>query len=304
MIELWKGDCLEEMKKIGRGGVSLVLCDLPYGVLHKNNPNSAWDIAIPMEPLWAQYERVIKDDGAIVLFGQGMFTAKMMIAGEKLWRYNLVWDKEVTSGFLNANRMPLRQHEDIMVFYKNLPKYNPQMEIGDLNHPQGKGHHRDTNNCYGKFKTKGFKTGRLYEYKKPVKHNCYGSKNGIIVVPPTHPGLKFPSSIVRFAKERTDKAHPTQKPVALLEWLIKTYTDKGEVVLDNTMGSGSTGVACVNTGRSFIGIEKDDRFFEIAKARIAAAEQEKASRLFDVEEVEYNATEIMEQMELFEDADE
>ena len=131
------GDCLEVMEGIADGSVDAIICDLPYEVLHKNNPHAQWDRKLPMEMLWAHYERIIKDNGAIILFGQSMFTAELMMSNPKLWRYNLVWDKMRSTGFLNANRMPLRCHEDILVFYRQMPVYHPQMTVGKPNHPRG-----------------------------------------------------------------------------------------------------------------------------------------------------------------------
>ena len=151
-INLINGDCLVEMAKIPDKSVDMILCDLPYEVLHKNNPNAKWDRKLPFDKLWEQYERIIKDNGAIVLFAQGMFSAELMMSNPKMWRYNLIWDKMSVTGFLNANRMPLRCHEDILVFYKTLPTYNPQMYIGKKNHKRGNNIHKETNNCYGEFK--------------------------------------------------------------------------------------------------------------------------------------------------------
>ena len=227
--------------------VDMILCDLPYGVLNKSNPGAKWDSVIPFEPLWEQYNRVIKDNGAIVLFASGMFTSNLMQSQKNLWRYNLVWDKVFKTGFLNANRMPLRQHEDICVFYKKLPTYNPQMTVGELhtrNHGRGSGGHQ-TNNCYGEY----------------------------VSLPPEKSNELFPTSILTFSKQlsKNNYFHPTQKPIALLEYLIKTYTNEGDTVLDNCCGSGSTGVACVNTNRNFIGFELDEKYFEIAKQRIDEA---------------------------------
>ena len=253
------GDCLEVMEGIEDKNVDAIICDLPYEVLHKNNPHAQWDRKLPMEMLWAHYERIIKDNGAIILFGQGMFTAELMMSNPKLWRYNLVWDKMRSTGFLNANRMPLRCHEDILMFYKQMPVYHPQMMMGNPNHPRGGQEWEQTNQCYGKFKT-----GRAYDYNKKIRK-----------VAPTRPNEKFPTSIIRIAKEHeTTMFHPTQKPVNLLRWLIRTYTDKGDVVLDNTMGSGTTRVACIMEGRRYIGIEKDPEYFEIAKKRIEAQERQ------------------------------
>lgn len=136
---IYNMDCLEGMKEIPDGSVDCIICDLPYATLHKNNPNTKWDKMIPMQPLWEQYRRVIKDNGAIILFGQNRFSAHLIVAAEDIYRYSLVWDKIRTTGFLNANRMPLRQHEDILVFYKKLPTYNPQMMEGKPNHSRGGG---------------------------------------------------------------------------------------------------------------------------------------------------------------------
>lgn len=253
MIQLYQGDCLVEMQKIADKSVDMILCDLPYEVLNKGNKSTQWDRLIPFDPLWEQYCRIIKDNGAIVLFAQGMFTAQLMMSNPKMWRYNLVWKKgNRTSGFLNANRMPLRNHEDICVFYKKQPCYNPQMRKGRPNHP--------------------------HSVHSSIKNNrCYGLYNQ---APTLITEMKYPLSVLNIEKEHKDFLHPTQKPVALLEYLIKTYTNEGEMVLDNTMGSGSTGVACVNTERNFIGIELNEEYFNIASERIKKAEEDKAGRLF------------------------
>lgn len=239
------GDCLKVMPHIANKSIDMILCDLPYQVLHKDNPNAQWDRIIPFEPLWEQYNRIIKDNGAIILFAQGMFTAQLMMSNPKMWRYNLVWDKVLKTGFLNANRMPLRQHEDICVFYKQLPTYNPQMvkcEPHKRNHSKGNGKHSQKNSCYGTF----------------------------VEVPTIVSDEKYPTSIISVSKEHTigHFFHPTQKPVALIRYLIRTYTNENDVVLDNTMGSGSTIVAAINEKRQYIGIEKDEKYFEIAKQRI------------------------------------
>lgn len=248
-IDLIHGDCLVEMANIPDKSVGMVLCDLPYEVLNKSNKNAQWDRLLPFDKLWEQYERVIKDNGAIVLFAQGMFTAQLMMSNPKLWRYNLVWDKVLTSGFLNAKRMPLRSHEDICVFYKELPTYNPQMQEGKPLHSKGSAYK-----------------------EKELTNNCYGSLG---VSDDERKGCtdKYPTSIVRFQKPHPSIAvHPTQKSVELCEWLIKTYTNEGEVVLDNCIGSGSTMVACVNTKRNGIGIELGDNYFKIAQERVRQAQ--------------------------------
>ncbi|MGL4801919.1 MAG: DNA-methyltransferase [Cetobacterium sp.] len=242
-VELYSGDCLQVMDSLIEQGVKvdMILCDLPYGVT-KND----WDKdIIPLNELWKRYNKIIKDNGAIVLFGQDKFTAKLMMSNVKNHRYNLIWDKVLKSGFLNCNRMPLRQHEDICVFYKKLPTYNPQKFEGEKeSHSSGTKSMDEYRNCnYGKFE------------------NVDNSKK--------HGKMKFPTSILKFEKPHPSIAvHPTQKPVDLCEWLIKTYTNENEIVLDNTMGSGSTGVACLNTNRRFIGIEQNEEYMDIACQRI------------------------------------
>lgn len=248
MIELnriYNEDCLEGMKRIPDASVDCIICDLPYEVLHKNNPHAQWDRIIPFEPLWEQYERVIKENGAIVLFAQGMFTAKLMMSNERLWRYNLVWDKVLVSGFLNAKKMPLRCHEDICVFYKKTPTYNPQMTEGKPLHGKGRSYkNKDlTNNCYGNISA-----------TEDMRKGCT---------------KKYPTSILRFKKTHPSvTVHPTQKSVELFEWLIKTYTNEGDTVLDNAIGSGTTAVAAIRTKRNFIGFELQKEYFDIANKRI------------------------------------
>lgn len=255
--KVYHGDCLKIMRVIPDKSVDAIICDLPYGVLNKSNPQTSWDCVIPFKPLWEQYERVIKDNGAIVLFSQGMFTAQLMMSNPKLWRYNLVWDKCRVTGFLNANRMPMRCHEDICVFYKTLPPYNPQMDIGLPNHSRGNGKHKETNNCYGKYQQQGHK----YAYT--------ASHNNLKRVEPTRPNEKFPQSIVAIPKEHESSVmHPTQKPVDLLRYLIATYTNEGGVILDNCCGSGTTCVAAIKEKRHYIGIELDDDFYGIASKRV------------------------------------
>lgn len=242
-INLILGNCLEKMKDIPDGSVDMVLCDLPYGVTRGKN-----DIIIPFEPLWKEYKRITKPNAAIVLFGQGLFYVDLVNSNRKMFRYDLSWNKVLVSGFLNAKRMPLRQHEQIAVFYREQPTYNPQMSKGKPLHGMGKAYmtKERVNNNYGKFTT--------------IEQTRAGSTE------------KYPTSVLTFKKSHPSVAkHPTEKPVNLLEWLIKTYTNEGEVVLDNTMGSGSTGVAAVNTGRKFIGIELDEKAFHTAQERIFEA---------------------------------
>lgn len=240
--KLYQGDCLELMKSIEDKSIDMILCDLPYGVLNKTNKNAQWDNILPFDKLWQQYKRIIKDNSCIALFCDGMFMAELMLSNKKMWKYNLVWNKVLTSGFLNANKMPLRQTEEIVIFYKQQPIYNAQKSVGEKNHSKGK-IKENKNNNYGK---------------------CDFVDNSDILG-----NMKCPTSLIAFSKTHPSKMlHPTQKPVALLEYLIKTYTNENMVVLDNCMGSGSTGVACINTKRKFIGMELEEKYFNIAKKRI------------------------------------
>lgn len=233
-MQLYHGDCLEIMKGIPDKSVDMVLADLPYGTTQNR-----WDIVIPFEPLWEQYRRVCKKNAAICLFGQMPFSAALVMSNPREFRYEWIWQKAQGSGFLNANRMPLRAHENILVFYETLPTYNPQK--GKAKPYKAKSGEKTSSN-YGKF------------------DGSWHTANN---------GDRYPVDILRFPAVRGD--HPTQKPVPLLEYLIRTYTNEGETVLDNCMGSGSTGVACVNTGRDFIGIELDETYFKIAEQRINEA---------------------------------
>lgn len=272
MIELdriYNEDCLEGMKRIPDGSVDAIICDLPYGVLNRRNPHAKWDCVIPFEPLWEQYTRVTKDNAAIVLFCQGMFTAQLMMSQPKLWRYNLVWNKQRVTGFLNANRMPMRCHEDIAIFYKSLPVYNPQMQILKAgqkpNHPQGEGKHTDRNQCYGHVK-------RIYSASKKHVEIVHRHRNSVEPIPQE---LKFPRSIIEVKREHENKMiHPTQKPVELIRYLIRTYTNMGGVVLDNCMGSGTTAIAAIREKRHFIGFERDKEYFDKAVRRINSEVQQ------------------------------
>ena len=241
-ITLCHGDCLELMKNIPDGSVDMVLCDLPYGTTRNN-----WDSIIPLDRLWERYKRVIKENGAIVLFSAEPFTSLLITSNIQWFRYDLIWSKTQGSDFLNANRKPLRSHENICVFYKKQPTYNPQKTDGKP-YKDKSGETASTN--FGKF------NGNHHTENKD--------------------GKRCPLSVLRFSGEHNrGKQHPTQKPIDLLEWLIKTHTNDGETVLDNCMGSGSTGVACVNTNRRFIGIELDEGYFNIAKERIEKSIRER-----------------------------
>jgi site-specific DNA-methyltransferase (adenine-specific) len=243
MIELNKiylGDCLDIMPSIDDKSIDMICCDLPYGVVNKKNKHAKSDSVIPFDLLWKEYKRIIKDNGAIVLFGQGLFAYKLALSNEDWFKYDLIWKKgERTSGFLNAKKMQLRNHELILVFYNKFPTYNPQFTIGTKSHSRGNGNAK--NNIYGDFvDAKG------------------EAPNG---------ELKYPKSILNFEKPHPPK-HPTEKPVLLLENLIKTYTNENELVLDNTCGYASTCVAAKNINRKFIGIEKDEIFYNMSIERM------------------------------------
>ena len=233
---IYQGDCLEVMKDISDKSIDMILCDLPYGTT-KNK----WDCAIDLDKLWEHYERIIKDNGAIVLFSQMPFTSKLVHSNLKLFRYEWIWEKEMGTGHLNVKKMPLKAHENIEIFYKKKPTYNPQMRTG-----------------FKPYKTVSGKGSSNYGEQKKVLT--------------TNNGERYPIDILEFQRDK-EKLHPTQKPVALCEYLIKTYTNEDETVLDNCMGSGSTGVACVNTNRKFIGIELDKTYFNISKKRLEEAKQ-------------------------------
>ena len=237
---LFLGDCLIEMDKIADKSIDAIICDLPYGTTA-----CKWDNVIPFEPLWAQYKRIIKDNGAIVLFGSQPFTSALVMSNVKWFKYSLVWDKKLTTGHLNCKKMQLRRHEDIIVFCNGKTTYNPQKVLRDkirIDKNSNKEVHGDGIGTYGKFRL----TDKYLTHREPT-------------------------SIIEISNaDKRNILHPTQKPVALLEYLIKTYTNEGDIVLDNTMGSGTTGVACKNLNRNFIGIEKDEQYFKIAEQRIKA----------------------------------
>tara|TARA_R110000851_G_scaffold100026_2_gene215438 strand:- start:1016 stop:1702 length:687 start_codon:yes stop_codon:yes gene_type:complete len=222
------------MKEIESGSIDMVLADPPYGTTA-----CKWDSVIDLPLMWEQLKRVIKPNGAIVMTASQPFTSILTCSNLKDFRYDLVYDKPAGTGFFNAKKMPLRSHESILVFYGKLPTYNPQMTHG---HPR---------------KTAGREDAKSECYGKAVKKVHYDSTS------------RYPRSIQRFSSDKQrSKLHPTQKPVALMEYLIKTYTNEGETVLDFAMGSGTTGVACSNLGRKFIGIERDEGYFKIAQERI------------------------------------
>lgn len=234
---IYNMDCLEGMNRISDASIDLILCDLPY-----ETTRNKWDEILPFETLWIQYRRVIKDHGAIVLFADGLFTAKLILSNVSMWRYNLIWDKQRGCDFLNANVKPLKSHEDICVFYKKKPIYNKQ--------------------AWYSTPYKRTKNGRLSDNYGQRGEAWSESKDG----------ERNPLSILSFARDGK-RLHPTQKPVDLLKWLIRTYTNPGAVVLDNCMGVGSTCVAAVETDRHYIGFETDEHYFELACNRLDAAEE-------------------------------
>jgi len=244
-MQLYHGDCLVEMGNIPDHSVDMILCDLPYGTTA-----CKWDVIIPFEPLWEHYWRIIKPNGAIVLFSSQPFTTKLIFSQMECFKYCWYWRKSRPSGFVNAKLKPLKDIEDICVFStgttanksNNNMKYLPQ----DL-----------------KKIDKSWKRPSRYEGEKGVNPTRNSHKLDRIIE-----FTNYPRQILDFANPNNDNKHPTQKPISLLEYLIKTYTNENEIILDNCMGSGSTGVACINTNRNFIGIEKDDKYFEIAKSRI------------------------------------
>lgn len=248
-MQLYQGDCLEVMKMIPDNSIDLVLCDPPYGTTH-----CEWDKALDLDALWKEYRRICKEHCAILLFSAQPFTSELIMSNRKDFRYEIIWEKTQPSGFLNAKRMPLRNHENIVVFYQKLPTYNPIKH--KAKNPKTIGR-KKVNGTQAK-QYNSYITGR-YEW--------------------TETGERMPTDVIQFSNWNgarfgdTSKAvkHSTTKPVPLLEYLIKTYSNEGDMVLDNTMGSGSTGVACVNTNRDFIGIELTEHFFGIAYERINEA---------------------------------
>lgn len=235
MISLIHGDCLELLKDIPDKSVDMILCDPPYG-----KTQCKWDSVIPIEPMWEQLNRVIKDHGVICLFSKQPFSSHLVTTNERMFRYEIIWEKSNASGFLNANRMPLTAHENLLIFYKKIPCYHPPT--------------LETGQPY--FRCRSDKGEPAYRPLVPTTSQSDGPRK--------------PRSVVRFSNTKDPERglHPTQKPVALCEWLISTYTEPGETVLDFCMGSGTTGVACVKTGRNFIGMDLDEEYCKTAEERI------------------------------------
>jgi len=237
-VMLHLGDCLDVMQGIPDGSVDMVMTDPPYGTT-----NCKWDSVIPFEPMWGQLKRIVKPNGAIVLMASQPFTSALVMSNVKMFSYSVIWHKSRPVGHLAANRKPMNKHEDILIFSKNQPTYNPQ----------------------------GVKECQPKTINRTNKGGIYKSKAGVASV---QKFTGYPNSIIEF-NSQNGQLHPTQKPVALMEYLIRTYTNPGETVLDFTMGSGTTGVAAANTGRRFIGIEMDADYFSIAQARIRKAQAAK-----------------------------
>jgi len=234
--KIYNMDCLEGMKYIDDKSIDMILCDLPYGTTA-----CKWDVVIPFEPLWEQYERIIKDNGAIVLFGSQPFTSALVMSNLKLFKYEWIWQKTLATNFMLVKKQPAKKHENILVFYKKQPAYNPQMEIGK---PYKDKPRKRTVGIHGNAET----------IKEAINNE----------------GTRYPSSVQLFSNGNNGNVHPTQKPVALFEYLIKTYTNEGDLVLDNCIGSGTTAIAALKTNRDFIGIEKEEKYVQIANQRIQA----------------------------------
>lgn len=243
-VKLIHGDCLTEMKLIPDASVDMILCDLPYGTTA-----CKWDVIIPFDKLWEQYERIIKDNGAIVLFGKQPFTSNLILSNLEWYKYELIWEKSRVGNNMQLGKQPASIHENIIVFYKKFPTFN---EI--------------------KFQV----DEKYIDKRKSIRNSSYSNSEHYKgdMIRKKDDGWRHSQSILPFNSVWKSGMHPTQKPVALLEYLIKTYTNEGETVLDNTMGSGSTGVACIRTKRKFIGIELNDEYFGIAQKRINQEQQQ------------------------------
>ena len=235
--EIYLGDCLELMPKhVEDKSIDMIFCDLPYGTTRNK-----WDSVIPLDKLWGEYERVIKDNGAIVLFAQTPFDKVLGASNFKLLKYEWIWEKDRASGHLNAKKMPMKAHENLLVFYKKLPTYNPQKTTGHKPSNTSGRRSKETTN-YGKFE-QIISGGQTTRYPRSVqKVNVVNSQHGII--------------------------HPTQKPLSLIEYMIKTYTNEGDLILDNTCGSGTTGLGAKNLNRNYIMMEQDPKYYEIACKRV------------------------------------
>jgi site-specific DNA-methyltransferase (adenine-specific) len=242
-IKFIHGDCLEEMPKLQDHSIDMILCDLPYGTTA-----CKWDTIIPFEPLWKQYKRIIKDNGAIVLTASQPFTSALVMSNPDMFKYEIIWAKSKPSNFMLAKKQILKQHENVLIFYQNQPTYNPQ-----------KWESKPMNTVY---KGGGYKKDSIIGVEREnidKERKNYTDRNPISVI-------KI-NDVIGNSKEKADGKHPTQKPVALFEYLIRTYTNEGDTVLDNCAGSGTTGIAALHTKRNAILIEKDEQYFNAAKER-------------------------------------
>jgi len=241
-IDLRYGDTIEQMKLIPDKSIDAIICDLPYGTIQNK-----WDSIIPFKELWEQYERIIKIDGAIVLTAQQPFTSALIMSNTKIYKYNWVYQKNKSTGFLNAKKQPLNDYEDICVFYKKQCTYNPQMVAAEKTYKRG--------------------------FVKRKKSDCYGEEKDFEQL---ETGLRYPKRIQYFNNNKTqEQKHSTQKPIDLFEYLIKTYSNENDTILDNTFGSCTTGIACINTNRNFIGIENNMDYFNISLKRVEEKRKEK-----------------------------
>ena len=251
--EIILGDCLEVMQRIPDNSIDCIICDLPYGTTA-----CSWDVVIPFDKLWEQYKRIRKDNCPIVLFGSEPFSTYLRMSNINEYRYDLIWHKNSSGGFVNANKMPMKYHENISIFYKELPTYNPQFQ-------------KYSDSTYKRFKD-GEKANRV----KQVKYSTNKIQGGV-----SYEGLqgvdysrgKYPESVIKFPNLSNNKRiHSTQKPVKLIEYLIKTYSNENDLILDNCSGSGTTAIACYNTRRNFICIEKDKDYYEKSVERLEIAQ--------------------------------
>ena len=231
-MQLIHGECIEKMKDIDDSSIDMVFCDLPYGIT-----SNSWDSVINLTDLWNSYNRIVKETGVTVLTASSPFDKILGCSNLKQLKYEWIWQKDTSTGFLNAKHMPLKEHENVLIFYRKKCTYNPQMKHG--------------------FKPYICKSGRSStNYREGIDNHITISN-----------GERFPTSIIKFSRD-SEKLHPTQKPVALVEYMIRTYTNEGDTVIDNCMGSGTTGIACLNTNRNFVGIEMNDEYYSKAKERI------------------------------------
>jgi site-specific DNA-methyltransferase (adenine-specific) len=237
--KIFLGDCLEIMKDIPNKSVDFICCDLPYG-----STKNHWDVVIPFDQLWGQYKRIIKDDGAIALFGTGLFAYKLALSNEKMYKYEIIWHKSKSGSSFTAKYRPVQKHENILIFGKGKVIYNPQLEEGEPYYRKRKANNGD----------------------KPNNH-----KLGVISESETiNNGFRYPSTIQFFQQKwrRQDQLHSTQKPIELIEWLIKSYSNEGDIILDNCAGSSTTAIAAINTNRNWIMIEKDEKYYDLSVKRI------------------------------------